>query len=347
MKAGALAARLDALALPPARAVRPVGRLLVVDPAAGAFFERPAAALQSLLTPGDLLVLNDAATLPGSLRLQRASGEPLEARLCGHVAQGRWRAALLGAGDWRTDTLLRPPPPALRAGEALTLAGEPLRVARVLPLSPRLVELELGADLAQSLQQIYRHGRPVQYAYLGGPLALWDVQNAYAGAPAAFELPSAGRILTGAQLVALRRRGVQLATLTHAAGLSSTGDAAIDAALPLPERYVLPERTVAAVQQARERGRRVFAVGTSTVRALEGSGLVPGEGETALRIGPGFRPRVVDGLLSGVHPPGESHFELLSAFAPAGLLEASARFAASSGFLGHEFGDATLLLPGR
>jgi S-adenosylmethionine:tRNA ribosyltransferase-isomerase len=85
------------------------------------------------------------------------------------------------------------------------------------------------------------------------------------------------------------------------------------------------------------------------VRALEGaaqSSLRPGAGETDLRITPQFRPRVVDGLLSGAHAAGESHFELLAAFAGPALLTAAAAHAERAGFVTHELGDAMLVLPG-
>jgi S-adenosylmethionine:tRNA ribosyltransferase-isomerase len=117
----------------------------------------------------------------------------------------------------------------------------------------------------------------------------------------------------------------------------------------LPERTDVPEETVAAVRQTQAAGNRVVAVGTTVVRALEGrvaeeGDLRPGPGLTRLRIGPGHEPRVVDGLLSGLHEPGESHFELLRAFAPARVLEAAVSRAQADGLRGHEFGDLCLIL---
>src|SRR5262249_17481681 len=142
-------------------------------------------------------------------------------------------------------------------------------------------------------------------------------------------------------------RGVRMATLTHAAGLSSIGDAEADAILPLPERYDIPSATVDAVEKTRASGGRVIAVGTTVVRALEGAaaeGLRPGEGLTGLRPGAGSRLRVVDGLLTGMHEPGTSHFALLTAFAPEELLLAAHRHAEAAGYLAHEFGDSALVL---
>jgi S-adenosylmethionine:tRNA ribosyltransferase-isomerase len=122
--------------------------------------------------------------------------------------------------------------------------------------------------------------------------------------------------------------------------------------LPLPERFDVPAVTVRAVAEARRRGGRVIAAGTTVVRALEGCArlhrgeLAPGEGTTDLRIDARFRPRVVDGLLTGLHEIGSSHRELMRAFAPEPLLARAWTHAEEHGYLDHEFGDACLVLPG-
>ncbi len=198
---------------------------------------------------------------------------------------------------------------------------------------------------------LYEHGQPIQYTHLDHPLALAEVQTRYASRPWAAEMPSAGRPLTAGLLLALRRRGVTLATLTHAAGLSALGAPELDALLPLPERDEIPARTVERIATARARGARVIAVGTTVVRALEGATrrgggrLEAGVGVTELVIGPEFRPRCVDGLLTGVHVPGESHFELLTAFVPRARLDAALTHAEAAGYLNHEFGDTCLIGP--
>jgi S-adenosylmethionine:tRNA ribosyltransferase-isomerase len=258
---------------------------------------------------------------------------------------------LFGAGDWRARTEDRPPPPELAVGDRLRFGSLGARVVARSALSPRLIDLALEGDRTERWAALYREGRPIQYSYLQHELPLWAVQTVYAGRPWAFEMPSAGRPLSWEILLALRRHGVALAAVTHAAGLSSTGDPALDRALPLAERFEIPAATVHAVGEARARGGRVVAAGTTVVRALEGAvarwgELRAGEGETTLRLGPGHRPRVVSGLLTGVHGPGESHFELLGAFAPAPLLAAAAAQAEREGYLSHELGEAMLVLPG-
>jgi S-adenosylmethionine:tRNA ribosyltransferase-isomerase len=87
---------------------------------------------------------------------------------------------------------------------------------------------------------IARHGKPVQYAHIAKPLAIFDTWSAIAASPAAFEPPSAGFVLSWATVGSLAARGIEFATLTHAAGLSSTGDPRLDARLPLDEPYNIP-----------------------------------------------------------------------------------------------------------
>ena len=164
-------------------------------------------------------------------------------------------------------------------------------------------------------------------------------------------MPSAGRPLTWDILVGLRRRGIGVASLTHAAGLSATGDPVLDAALPLPEPYDIPEATIAAIAATRARGGRVIAIGTTVVRALEAAALRPGglqagTGLAELVITPQHEMRVIDGIVSGLHGPEESHFRLLGALVPRDTLYCALDRAAAEGLHGHELGDACLIASG-
>jgi S-adenosylmethionine:tRNA ribosyltransferase-isomerase len=323
-------------------------QLVVVAPGGDAAPPRiePFSALPRLLRAGDLVVVNDAATLPGSLPGRTASGDVFELRLSGPIDAGRLHGVLFGPGDHRTRTEHRLPPPWIQPGDRVTIAG---MAATVVGVAGRRVEIVVHADEDVLWQALYAAGAPVQYAHRTERLPLWSVQTAYAGRPWAAEMPSAGRPLTWETLIGLRRAGVGVASLTHAAGLSSTGDDALDRALPWPERYEIPRRTVDAVGEARARGGRVIAVGTTVVRALEAAAqdgeLRAGARIARLRLDSGYRPRIVSGLVSGLHVPGESHFELLSAFAPAGRLRQAIALAAQHGLSSHELGDACLIAP--
>ena len=246
-------------------------RLLHVDPRRESLRDASIADLPQILRAGDLLVVNDAATLPGSLQGFGPGGAPVEVRLLAELPSGAFRAVLFGPGDWHTPTEHRPPPPLLPEGAALRLGQLSATVERVSPISPRLLELRFDRSGGRLWSLLYRLGRPVQYSYTAGSLELWQVQVGYASRPWAAEMPSAGRPLRWHLLLDLRQRGVRIAAITHAAGLSSTGDPALDAALPLPERFEVPQPTVDAVSKARAAGGRVAAVGTSAVRALEGA----------------------------------------------------------------------------
>jgi S-adenosylmethionine:tRNA ribosyltransferase-isomerase len=327
-------------------------KLLLIDTDAR-ITHAPRSTLAERLRRYDLVVANDAITLPASLAgIHSRTGHAIEVRLAGcrtmvGEAIGRFTAVVLGAGDFRTRTEDRPLPPALESGDGLVLG--PLRavIERLLD-HPRLIALRLEGSPASIWDGIARHGRPIQYAHMPAPLALWDVWTPIAGAPLAFEPPSAGFVLDWKMLAAIRARGTQFATLTHAAGLSSTGDAELDRRLPLDEPYRITVATARAITETKRRGGRVIAVGTTVVRALEhavsGDGAIhAGAAIATQRLGAATTLRVVDAIVSGTHDPGTSHYELLRAFADDLTLRQAASELDACGYRTHEFGDSVFI----
>jgi S-adenosylmethionine:tRNA ribosyltransferase-isomerase len=330
----------------------PQARLLVVD-AQGRIEDLPRQRLVDRLRPGDLVIANDAATLPASLHgVHAASGRPVEVRLAGRRSLAEddvreFSAIVFGGGDFRTRTEDRPAPPVLVEGDRLVLGPLDATVLGLLG-HPRLVALRFDGTPDAIRAGLARHGRPIQYAHLARPLALWDVWTPIAAAPVAFEPPSAGFALDWRMLDAMRARGIAFATLTHAAGISSTGDAALDARLPFDEPYRIPAATARAIEAARARGGRIVAVGTTVVRALEHAAardgrVRAGSGVATQRVGRTSRLRVVDAILSGTHEPGTSHYELLRAFADDATLDRASRVLEARGYRTHEFGDSVLI----
>ena len=324
---------------------------LLVAEATGGIRHLPRAALASLFRPGDLLVANDAATLPASLMgVHRPSGELIEVRLAAWVKfrdPTRFVAIVFGAGDHRMRTEDRPPPPPLSLGDRLEFGPLAASVESLLD-HPRLIRIRFAGPRARVLQGLARRGRPIQYAHVFEPLALWDVWTKIAADPIAFEPPSAGFALDWRTLERWRERGVAFATLSHAAGLSSTGDAALDRRLPFDECFRISDACASAIQTAKSRAGRVIAIGTSVVRALELAAnadkiLPAGEGVATGRIVRGAPLRIVDAILTGVHQPGESHYELLSAFADDGVLNRVRAEASERGYRAHEFGDSLMI----
>jgi S-adenosylmethionine:tRNA ribosyltransferase-isomerase len=289
------------------------------------------------LSPGDLLVVNASATIPAALSARRADGTAVELHLSTPEPPpagrpDRWVVELRRGGERFPGT----------AGEALALpAGG--RAELLAPyLSPgRLWIARLRAPEPLDAY-LARHGSPIRYAHepVAHPLA--DHQTIFASEPGSAEMPSAGRPFTRRAIAALRARGIGIARIVLHTGVSSLerGER------PYPERYRVPAATAARVNAAR----RVIAVGTTVVRALEtvadARGAVRGgEGWTSLTITPERGVRAVDGLLTGWHEPDASHLLMLEAIAGRELLERSYAAAVAGGYRWHEFGDLHLILP--
>jgi S-adenosylmethionine:tRNA ribosyltransferase-isomerase len=365
--------------------------------------------LVDLLRPGDLVIANDAATLPASLHgIHVPSRQPIEVRLAGRIALTLevtdFFAIVFGAGDFHTRTEDRPLPPPLAVDDALVLGPLSATITDLLG-HPRLVSLHFHGAPDEIWAGLAHHGKPIQYAHVQTPLVLWDVWTAIASPPVAFEPPSAGFALDWHTIAAMRARGIGFATITHAAGISSTGDPELDKRLPFDEPYDIPASTARAIADARAKGGRIIAIGTTVVRALEhaagprrhdiprrheGTKQGPrrhddttpgprrledtkagprqledtmpeprrhdgtsapdavvraGPGIATQRIGPGTRLQVVDAILTGVHEPGTSHYELLRAFVDDSTLSAADEEVAAHGYRYHEFGDSVLVIP--
>ncbi|HEY2014921.1 MAG TPA: S-adenosylmethionine:tRNA ribosyltransferase-isomerase [Bryobacteraceae bacterium] len=326
-------------------------RLLVVD-ALGRIGHALRSSFVEYLRPGDLVIANDAATLPASLTgVHRPTGALIEVRLAGRPSlkiddASTFKAIVFGEGDFHTRTEDRPLPPALDPGDALVLGPLHATVESVLG-HPRLVIIRFEGPRDLIWRGLARHGRPIQYAHVPTPLALWDVWTPIAGAPVAFEPPSAGFMLDWRTLEAMRSRGVRFATITHAAGISSTGDPALDRLLPFDEPYRISKPAASAIGDARSRGSRIIAIGTTVVRALEHAGrdghIAAGDGLSDQRIGPTTRLQVVNAILSGAHERDTSHYQLLRAFASDTTLHRASAELDARAYHTHEFGDSVLI----
>jgi S-adenosylmethionine:tRNA ribosyltransferase-isomerase len=330
----------------------PQARLLVVDSNRHIDHARRSSFVE-LLRPNDLVIANDAATLPASLQgFHIRTGSAIEVRLAGRPSLRpedvkRFNAVVFGEGDFHLRTEDRQPPPELAPGDGLILGPLRATVERLLGHS-HLLSLLFDGSADEVWAGLAHHGRPIQYAHIDSPLALWDVWTRIAGQPVAFEPPSAGFILDWHLFAAMRKRGAGFATLTLAAGISSTGDAELDRLLPFDEPYRIPVTTALKICRARARGGRVIAVGTSVVRALEHAArennqVGSGEGLATEHLGAQSKLKVVDAILSGTHEPGTSHYQLLRAFLDDATLSRATDELDKAGYYTHEFGDSVLI----
>jgi S-adenosylmethionine:tRNA ribosyltransferase-isomerase len=292
--------------------------------------------LPALLDPGDLLVVNTSATLPAAVRLDRLAvhfSTPLrdapgawlvELRLRVGKATRPYRGG--GPGEWFP----------LPGGTTLTLVRRH---------TERLWQARLNADVVPYL---LRHGTPIRYEYVprDWPADAYQTVFATDRRNGGAEMPSAGRPFTPELVTRLIARGVLMAPLTLHTGVASPEAHEP----PYAERYDVPAPTAALINHVHREGRRVIAVGTTVVRALEtvtgDDGTVrAGAGWTEHIVTPEGGVRAVDGLLTGLHEPRSSHLLMLTAIAGPELIERVYDAALTQGYLWHEFGDANLLLP--
>jgi len=305
-------------------------RLLVTDLAKRTQHDAAFRELPWFLRRGDLLVVNDSATLPAALVARRAGGASFPLHLSTHVGGELWIAE---------------PRAPVTAGERAELAdgGSATFLAPVDEAHTRLWYTTLA--IPEPLEAfLARHGAPIRYRYVPDALPLGDYQTIFARVPGSAEMPSAGRPFSLRSLDDVRESRVAVATVTLHTGVSSPERHE----RPYREWFDVPAPAAVAVNATRARGGRVVAVGTTVVRALEsavrGGEATAASGWTDLIVTPERGVAVVDGLLTGFHEPEASHLDLLRAFADDALLERAYGHALGAGYLWHEFGDVHLLL---
>lgn len=308
---------------------------------------RSFADLAAELDPGDLVVVNNSATIAGQIDGVWHRGQGSEFVVVHHAAR---------LDDTTRVIELRRHPDAGRAvldatvGEEITIGRARLTLVAPYPdgdssptgVGNRLWRVAATGDLDGMLA---RHGRPIAYGYLDRPYPLSAYQAVFSQRPGSAEMPSAGRPFTDALITRLVSRGVGVVPITLHTGVSSqeAGEA------PAPEWYEVSGATAQQVNATRDAGRRVVAVGTTVTRALEsavtGDRVVASAGWTERVVTEVDPPRVVNGLVTGWHDPQASHLLLVESVAGPALTQAAYDAAVGDGYLWHEFGDAGLFLP--
>jgi S-adenosylmethionine:tRNA ribosyltransferase-isomerase len=312
--------------------------------------------LPEFLEAGDTLVVNTSGTMNAALRADR-DGEPITVHLSTRLPADLWVVELRSSsGD----------EPVLdgRPGEVLMLPEGASVVLQTPYLSKKrwqgvgtnrlwISTLNLPVDLDEYLD---RHGSPIRYRYVRERWPSSYYQTVYATEAGSAEMPSAGRAFTPELITHLVANGVQVVPLVLHTGVASLEDDEP----PYEEFYRVPPETADAINAARTAGRRVVAVGTTVVRALETVtdkyGVThPGEGWTDIFITPERGVRSVNAMLTGLHEPRSTHLSMLEAlagrasvcpFATTGRqhLEVAYSEALDKGYLWHEFGDLHLIL---
>ena len=302
--------------------------------------------LEDFLAAGDVLVINTSATMNAALEAEREDGTKLELHLSTRLPAELWILELRRPTGGATETFRRATPGEtlhLPEGATATLhAPYPGNLAGSEGSRLWISTLDLPYPLDEYLD---RHGFPIRYGYVGEGWPLSYYQTVYATETGSAEMPSAGRAFTPELITRLIARGVQFAPLILHTGVASLEDDEP----PYEEFYRVPRDTARLVNAARAAGRRVIAVGTTAVRALETvtdeDGMThPGEGWTRLVITPERGIRSVSAMLTGLHEPRSSHLAMLEALAEREHLQLAYQEALRGGYLWHEFGDLHLIL---
>lgn len=297
------------------------------------------------LRAGDMVVVNDSATVPGEVDADGAARGPVVLHLATPLEDGTWVTEVRTPGDAARAVLDAAPGERFQAGAIGVTLVEPYPRAGSSPTAAgnRLWRARVDGPVEAHLRA---HGRPISYGYLPRRYPLTAYQTIFATRPGSAEMPSAGRPFTHGLVTRLVSKGVAVAPVTLHTGVSSqeAGEA------PQPERFAVPDSTARLVNAVRAGGGRVVAVGTTVTRALESA--VSDDGVVVARSGwtdrvvtPADPPRVVTGLVTGWHDPQASHLLLVEAVAGAELAQRAYEAAVAEEYLWHEFGDSALLLP--
>ncbi|MDX1632194.1 MAG: tRNA preQ1(34) S-adenosylmethionine ribosyltransferase-isomerase QueA, partial [Thermoanaerobaculia bacterium] len=301
--------------LPPeliAQEARPRGqsRLLHLD-GRGQIHHHRFPELPDLLSPGDLVVVNDTLVLPARLfGRRRPGGGRIEILLVEKAAPAEW------------DALVRPGRKA-RSGTVIDLDRD-LSAEVVAKGDDGRHRLRFSGPVLHRLRELGHVPLPPYIKREDRPEDRERYQTVWAREPGAIAAPTAGLHFTEEILAELEDRGIGIASLTLHVGIGTfkpvTADLVHEHTMD-SERYEIPPETVGAIRSARETGGRIVAVGTTTTRALEGCAadhggpLADGPRETDLFITPGFEFRVIDLLLTNFHLPKSTLLMLVSAFA--------------------------------
>jgi len=345
-------------------------RLLVVRRDEDRLEHRVFREVTELFEPGDVLVLNESRVLPARLLGRKPTGAGAEVLLLRPHLPGR--AGRVGARD----VLAEPDAPGGRGvreprggpllWEALVRPGGKLKPGRRVvvsdelevsivdstPESGRIVRLETDLPVAEALA---RHGHVPLPPYLereDEPLDRERYQTVYARTAGSVAAPTAGLHFTPELLADLRRRGVREARIVLHVGVGTFRP--VETERPEEhemhaEAYTVPEDAARTIEEARRRGGRVWAVGTTVVRTLEtvaeaGDGIRAGSGATDLFIHPPHRFRAVDALITNFHLPRSTLLMLVAAFAGYRRTIDAYRAAVDEGYRFYSYGDAMAIL---
>jgi S-adenosylmethionine:tRNA ribosyltransferase-isomerase len=344
---------------------RGAARLLHLNRRTGAVVHGSISDLPLALREGDVVVVNNTRVFPARLLGRRVpSGGAVECLLIGREAPDNDRAAegsrsvpvsagMAGAQDWQA---LMHPGQKLRPGARVVFEGSCTLHGEVLEqrfYGRRVIRLarEDGGSVDDAIEAIGHMPLPPYIKRDDHPADRERYQTVFARERGSVAAPTAGLHFTPELNAALTARGIDMIEITLHVGYGTFQPVRVDRVEDHkiePEPFTISEAAAAAINRARDDGRRIIAVGTTTTRTLEAAcgpdgGIVAGSGTTNLFIFPGFSFRVVQGLLTNFHLPHSSLLMLVCAFGGLAPVRAAYREAIEHGYRFYSYGDAMLV----
>jgi len=329
--------------------VRSGSRLLLMERATGAVTDRRFGDITAYVGPGDCLVLNNTKVLAARFFARRKTGAKLEGLFLNQTESGKWEVMLKNAGK-------------VREGENIILCARDggcwgqAKAVRSIADGRWLLELDNGKNADDVLEEIGFAPLPPYIKRKGGDEAVAEsdlerYQTVYAQQAGAVAAPTAGLHFTNELLGRLTKAGVKLAYVTLHVGIGTFKPVTAENLAQHrmhSERFSLSEPDAETINRTVTAGRRIIAVGTTSVRTLEtvakGRSVEAGQGTTELFIQPGYEFRIVDAMVTNFHLPKSTLLAMVAAFAGLEKVLAAYRHAIEQRYRFYSYGDAMMIV---
>lgn len=298
----------------------------------------------SFLQEGDVLVVNTSATIPAALPVSLPGGRQGRLHISSKLNNGKWLIEIREISGTKTKRWHEGEEGMvfqLPSGTSATLKQRFYKNDQWLHLW--VVEFNLHQPMQTYLAA---NARPIQYEKLDRQYPLSYYQAFFSFHPGSSEMPSAGRGFTPGIIERLLKKGVALAPVILHTGVSSLEENET----PYPEYMEIDPVSTSIINTAKRQGRRIIAVGTTAIRAIETAvnnegSLLPYRGSTELFIDESYTMKIIDGLLTGFHEPKASHLNMLQSVGGFDHIDKAYQEAIKAGYYWHQFGDLHLILP--
>lgn len=299
--------------------------------------------LENYLEAGDVLVVNTSATVPSAFELTLPSGNAGKLHLSTKLNANDWLVEIRAMSGNKTVRWKKGEEGMkfkLSGGAELVLKKRFYKNQQFLDLWIAELQTEEG-----EMDYMQTYGQPIKYTQLDKPFPMDYYQTFFSYHPGSAEMPSAGRGFTPELVSRLAKKGVLFVPILLHTGISSLEENE----KPYPEYMEINPLSALLINRAKKDGRRVIAVGTTAIRAIESAANELGEvkafrGNTELFIHESYTMKVTDGLLTGFHEPKASHLNILQSLAGYQHIEMAYTKAIEANYFWHQFGDLHLIL---